>query len=74
MGVTTPLSTLAHLAVPFFVLGMGVWCWVLLRQVSHDRWKRPQHWLKAVVCTLGVGVGMVPVSIIGALPVAAMLK
>ncbi|MBL4689630.1 MAG: hypothetical protein JKY37_33895 [Nannocystaceae bacterium] len=73
IGGTSP-AALLHLSVPFFVLGLGLWCGVLLRSVPQRRWQEPRHWFKAGVCTAGVTIGMMPLAAIGGLLVAALLR
>ncbi|MEM6996092.1 MAG: hypothetical protein AAF721_36635 [Myxococcota bacterium] len=61
------LPALLHLAVPFFVLGLGLWTWVVVRHVPPTRWRDVRHWIKAAVCTMGVVVGLGAMSVIFAL-------
>jgi len=51
-------------AVPFFVLGSGVWVWVLVANVPRARWRQPRHLIKAGVCSALITVGLAPVSLI----------
>ena len=62
-GIASALVVLDY-AVPFFVLGVGLWAWVLLASVPRARWRQRRHLIKAGVCSVLITTGLAPLSLI----------
>lgn len=70
-----PWGLLIGNAVPFFVLGLGLLVWFMVRSVPPSRWRQPGHWLKALLLAgFAIPVLIVPIGLLAGLILTALLR